>query len=497
MRYATIIAVVTATLLMPGTADGARARGGRLQIRVVDAETGEPLICRMYLKNAAGRPQRVRGIPLWHDHLPLPGEATLRLPRGVFTFEIERGPEYVNATGHFTIEDHADDSKVVELRRAADMAAEGWISGDLGGMCPAQEKEIELRMQAADLHVAAWIVPPAKGRTPRGATPRPRIVRFDGNRFSDAQAGHEVAGSEGLRRFEVPLEQGTAGADNASQPTPAGTWFDVPRPAAWDLPLWLARGEVNSIGLAGEHLGHAGPLDSGDERPADETVRAPAAWRGGIWGQTIYYHVLNCGLRIPPSAASGGGDRPNPLGYNRVYVHTGGDFDYRDWWEAFRAGRVVVTNGPLLRPFVEGRLPGYVFSAVAGDEIDLEVNLNLTIRDPVEYLEVVKNGEVEHLVRLDDWVQRQGRLPPLEFDESGWFLIRAVAEVPGTYRFASTGPYYVQIGDEPRISRRSVEFFLGWLNEAAARRGVTGAKAAEYEAARRWWLELLDRANAM
>ena len=46
------------------------------------------------------------------------------------------------------------------------------------------------------------------------------------------------------------------------------------------------------------------------------------------------------------------------MGYNRVYVHCGESTDVRGWWEGLRAGRVVVTNGPLLRPRVNGELPG-------------------------------------------------------------------------------------------------------------------------------------------
>ncbi len=60
-----------------------------------------------------------------------------------------------------------------------------------------------------------------------------------------------------------------------------------------------------------------------------------------------------------------------------------------------------------------------------------------------------------------------GRLPKLEFDRSGWFLVRAVTDLPDTYRFAMTGPYHVRIGDRPRISRRSAQFFVDCVYERA------------------------------
>ncbi len=36
----------------------ARATGGQLELKVVDQETGEPLPCRMHLKNQKGRAQK-------------------------------------------------------------------------------------------------------------------------------------------------------------------------------------------------------------------------------------------------------------------------------------------------------------------------------------------------------------------------------------------------------------------------------------------------------
>ena len=81
--------------------------------------------------------------------------------------------------------------------------------------------------------------------------------------------------------------------------------------------------------------------------------RLPPPRGNGYWTQEIYYHILNCGLRIPPSAGSASGVLPNPVGYNRVYVHLDGPFAYEKWWEGLRAGRSFVTNGPLLRVHVE------------------------------------------------------------------------------------------------------------------------------------------------
>jgi hypothetical protein len=45
-----------------------------------------------------------------------------------------------------------------------------------------------------------------------------------------------------------------------------------------------------------------------------------------------------------------------------------------------------------------------------------------------------------------------------------------MADNPKTFRFASTAPYYVEIGPtKRRISKASAQFFLDWVRERAKR----------------------------
>jgi hypothetical protein len=218
------------------------------------------------------------------------------------------------------------------------------------------------------------------------------------------------------------------------------------------------------------------------------------------WSQAIYFHLLNCGLRIPPSAGSGSGVSLNPVGHNRVYVHVDGEFEYENWWASLRAGQVVVTNGPLLRPTVRGQMPGHVFFADEVDKLDFEVGLTLSTREPISYLELIKNGEIAHSVPFDQY-RKEGRLPNLHFERSGWFLIRAVTDVADTYCFAMTGPYYVQIGDQPRISKRSAQFFHDWVYERARQIKLDDPPqqrtVIEYHRrARDFWQQRVERSNA-
>ena len=130
--------------------------------------------------------------------------------------------------------------------------------------------------------------------------------------------------------------------------------------------------------------------------------------------------------------------------------------------------------------------------------------MKLSMRDKVRYLEIVKNGEVAHAVRLQDWIDKKGRLPKVQFNESGWFLVRAVTEVQDTYRFATSAPYYVEIGGQPRISKQAAQFFLDWVNERVENlQGddkLSPEQRAEvlkhHEAAREFWEERVQSANA-
>ena len=500
------LAAVAAALTSP-----ALAARGQVEIQVVEKQmdAAKPIAVRMHLKNERNQPRKVPGVPYWKDHFVFDGKITLKLPPGTYTFELERGPEYRLRTGHFTIARDSDDTKQIEMVRFVDMKQEGWWSGELHVHRPV--KDIELLMRAEDLHVAPVITwwndrNQWAGKQP----PEEPLKQFDGDRYYHIMAGEDEREGGALMYFNLPEPLAITGAGREF-PSPMtflrearsheGVHVDIEKPFWWDVPVWIAGGMVDSIGLANNHMHRDGVLATEAwGKPRDKTLY-PDAHGNGRWSQDIYYHLLNCGLRIPPSAGSASGVLPNPVGYNRVYVHCGYELTYKAWWEGLRAGRVVVTNGPLLRARVDGQLPGHVFQADRGRPLQLKIDLKLSTREPVEYLEVVKNGRVAQSVRLDKWAEAGGRLPPLSFDESGWFLIRVVTENPKTYRFASTGPYYVEVDGRPRISKASAQFFLDWVYERARRVKLDDKEQRRqvlqyHRAARDYWQKLVDSANA-
>jgi hypothetical protein len=118
-------------------------------------------------------------------------------------------------------------------------------------------------------------------------------------------------------------------------------------------------------------------------------------------------------------------------------------------------------------------------------------------------LEVIHNGKVVKTIDCGEAVAQDLRAD-VEISESGWFLVRAIAEADETFRFGSTGPYHVELGPKRQhVSRASCEFFRKWVEERIAR--VTANVEAEadranvlqyHERALEFWGERLAGANA-
>jgi hypothetical protein len=475
--------------------------GGVFEIEVVDSKTRQPLPCRMHLANSAGKPLKAPRVPFWHDHFTFDGKLSLKLPKGDYDFTIEHGLEYAPQTGRFTMDNLSKDKKTFELVRFADMSAEGWWSGELDVARPAID--LPLLMRAEDLHVATLLTWPGRDALlPDGYDPARVLVAFDKNRFVHVGAGLDArsGGTLLLLNFASPLDlQSLSTQLETLEATKAKqAWADARNISDWDLPLWVASGKLDSVQLLSSDVrrseGKNARRTKAAGKPRDEQeFEGPDGQLR--WSEAIYYHLLNCGLQIPPSAGSGSGEFGNPLGFNRMYVHVDGDLTYDRWWEGLRAGRVVITNGPLLRPLVEGELPGFVFRAHAGQQVELETALNFASRDGVAAIEVIKNGELAHSIPTPQFIEAGGILPTVTFTESGWLLIRAAASGPNGQRLAMTAPYYVEIGGKPRISKKSAQFFLNWSKERAAA-VKSPATDEQYTKAIAFWQDLVDRAEA-
>jgi hypothetical protein len=153
-----------------------------------------------------------------------------------------------------------------------------------------------------------------------------------------------------------------------------------------------------------------------------------------------------------------------------------------------------------LRCRANGEWPGYVFKAQANEAIELELQAKLDLRDLISGIEIVQNGRVVRTIPRAG-SKHNGSLGTVRFTESGWFLVRGMAAVPETFRFASTGPFYVEIGSSPRVSKASAQFFLDWVRERAKQikledPGQKDEVLRHHRAAEKFWEGKVATANA-
>ncbi|MDA8743381.1 hypothetical protein N9N28_02000 [Rubripirellula amarantea] len=477
--------VVMALLLF--TASPCLANGGILNFSISDEVSDAPLISRCEL----WRPDRQRGndepgsrktlmpvrktVPAGLGFV-IDRSSELALPDGNYQFRLIRGPEYRIIRGSFTLEKTSLDDHHVGLPRMVDMFSEGWVSGD--AYVPASDYSWPLRMASEDLHLIATDQDiPARaipGRDPKESVDfEPAWTLFDAS-IGD---GLVVYGKPELDPGLLPVERILKAKE-----TP-GVKVAIENPFAWPLPVWLATESVDGHFVLGDWL----RLDKDvmrvrDGRPTQALIKGDA-FAVGRWAETIYHHMLECGLTIPPLAGSGDDSGKSPIGYNRIYATVPMSDAYGDqaiespraptsseeWWRTVWSGHSVATNGPCLRVSLGGKLPGHTFHASTGEVLQLRPELRLAVRDPVEYLDVIHNGKIFYSAKLDEFAKAGGVIPLMNIKESGWVMIRVVTGYEGHFRAAMSAPWYVVFDGQPRVNQQSVDFFQLWLKEYEAR----------------------------
>jgi len=491
------IAVAGALLLLParfrhrGKSTRAETPAGPpVHVRLSVEDGHETLPCRVHLTNERNEGVFPSGFPSFSDHFSFPGNGELELAPGRYRYEIERGPEYSRASGSFEAEAPAR-RVAVTLERVANLAERGWFSGDLHVHRP--PADAELLMRAEDLHVGGfvtwWNDQPAAAATGL----RAQVRKFDGDRFVDPTVGEDErqGGALLLLRLNEALalphlyydEKGRiahkVGAEADEYPpaielvraarAQGEVHVALEKPFWWDTPTWVALGLVDSVGIAHNHMNRAGVRNhEAWGHKCDRAQYGDGPFANAYCTQDIYYRLLDAGFRLAPSAGSASGVLPNPVGYNRVYVKSGSLPDLDTWWRLLGLGRSFVTNGPLLLVEANGEPPGSTLRAGNAPKLTVELGIELTSVDPIATVELVRDGAVAARGVYDPAAHRV-RFPALVFDKSGWFLVRALTDRTDTFRFASTAPFYVEVGAVPRrISRAAVKFFRAWTDERIA-----------------------------
>ncbi len=269
-----------------------------------------------------------------------------------------------------------------------------------------------------------------------------------------------------------------------------------------DVPIILALLPVHTAQVLSIHLQSDAPKSSEEAffNPDPKRFFGPKGL--GYLVEYTYWQMLEAGFRIAPSAASHfRSDGKTHHGYNRVYtwLHPEQTKTPETWLRNYREGFSFVTNGPLLRMTANGQPPGGVLQGTSGQSIYTDLQTDLTVRDEVDYLDIIFNGQTKYQAKLQEHARR-GKFPELAYNESGWMIMRVITAHNESYRFASTAPTYFEFDGQRRISRKAVAYFQDWLT--AIQKSLTSDPAMQerYQPylikAKRFWTERMLEANA-
>ncbi|MHC4441760.1 MAG: CehA/McbA family metallohydrolase [Planctomycetota bacterium] len=448
-----------------------------LTVMVTEEDSGDLLPCRV----------RVYRPGLSHESVYCDvggGKTELSLPAGEYMVRVQRGPDYGRVEIKVIINKGEPKGIGLRLRRLVNLPEKGWWAGEIH--VHASPEQLKMHVKAEDLNMvtsSTWHNYKEKEWDPRG------VVAVEPNRVIQSmthELERETFGCIVCTNIKSPLKDATAGKKERPdadefiglllQARKQGAWIDCERPVVNGIPPMLAYGLLDSVGIAAniytwyrvvdkDFKDHPFIIPWGRFPPGDVNVR-----QAGLWFMEHYFRILNCGFRIPPSAGTAfpWGSRIG-LGYNRMYVHVEGGFSFDGWWKGFKDGRVFITNGPILLVKANGKYPGEIFSSPAGKPVTVRLDIRVAGNDAVEAIEVIRDGRVIERIRGEN-LQGSISTKPIVFEKSGWFVVRAITSVTKTFRFACTGPSYVEIGDKPKTIRRDdVAYFLKWTQEGPVR----------------------------
>jgi hypothetical protein len=493
-----------------------------VHLRINDAATGQPTPVRLRVTGpdgkyyapfgrltqfATGWGQDVGGNLMLDGkaYAYIDGACEIALPAGRLLVEATKGPEFVPVRQEVDL----TPGKLAlrfNVERWIDLRKEGWHSGDCRAHFLTPHAAL-LEGAAEDLAIVNLLI--EECRLPsfdeetdafRGLAPAiPNIVAFSGQRPVLEIPGHLVAANSHNRHALL----GSVSLLNCHRPVYPLRCDDAEGWDDWTLADWCDQCHRKG-GLViwtetdwsnyryGERFADLvlGKID------ALELDLPGGPGEGELYDQSgVWQECLNSGFRIPLVGSSGKYSNSQVLGSVRTYAQTGSDeqLTYGKWIEAIRAGRTVVTSGPLIRFTVNGLPPG--------STVHLTENATLHVRADVhspvayEYLEIVSGGEVVKSVNPNVHTDEAHLEFELALSASTWLAARcrgrAQAQPDSLKWLALTSPVYVEHARRPP---RPTVRFLNWFRIYLATMRDRGHTAEHRQAAR--LARILDAAEA-
>ena len=435
----------------PAVANGPET--GRLNVTICDLATGQPTLCRVNVVGSDGNYYQPQGNPLlpysltgtWPEKLAgnRPSKAPIRYfghffySRGKFSVDVPAGPvrievwkgfEFRPVTANTQVEAGASGEVNLTIARRADVASEGWYSGDthlhFTRGSNADEGTIFDLLEAEDIRFGNILcynenTSGYRGLMSEQATPQLRGLgiksvarRGDYQIISGQEYRNGVFGHLSLYLRDRMVLEGEEIDPNLGPlfgligvETQARGGYAFHAHGGYALEIWadLVQRATNGVEL----------LQFG-------------IYRGiGLEG---WYHALSAGFRFPGVGAS---DYPacRKLGDCRTYVHMAGEPSFQGWLQGAAEGRSFMTSGPLILLDVDGKLPGDTIATQDTAPRTLRARVRvLTEESPVTDVELIVGGRVVDTLKAKpsgDEGQRLEMNSSVVVNESTWIAARA------------------------------------------------------------------------
>ncbi|HTM52014.1 MAG TPA: CehA/McbA family metallohydrolase [Bryobacteraceae bacterium] len=462
-----------------------RSETAALELRV--SARGRPAAARVYITGEDGRRFEIPGAIVYkrqvETHSVVDGRASVSLPPGRYTVRAEKGAEYRGVEKSVELSAGGTARVTLDVPLFGDMNKEGWYSGDLH--THRKPEEMPLLARAEELNVAPVITRHAgDGRPVRSPYPAANlgggdakhVVTLQNQEVERLRGGH---GAVVLLNTPRPVEANPAllfplELEFCREARAQGGFVDGEKPIWKNIPVNLAFGALDAIGVVNNHFHPRDVLldaeKYGSMERADPVYRTVPGF--AQWMLDLYYSFLNCGFRIPVSAGSASGVMSSWPGYERVYVHLSGPFNYERWFRDLKAGRSVATNGPLLRVFADGKPPGAEFPFQKARRVRLSIDAQA--QGPLERTEVVFNGRVlRSLGGAPDGAVKTTM--ELTVESPGWLAVRCFEPAGATIRYAHSSPFYFPEGGKLPVRAPDAIRWADYIHGLAA-----GLTAADY-----------------
>lgn len=400
------------------------------------------------------------------------GEATFPVPAERLTLFVSRGYERRSVRRTFQVKPDETAHLDITLDSVDDFREMGWYSGDMHVHFTRTAVKDDLilayLMSAEDLTAVNNMVYKQAGKV---EAPQ-RKMGHDGTHYQLHHDHQVVAGGEEFRDDDLYGHMISAGISKVIEPISTGAILG--RRESYPLFAQVCDWTHQQGGIAG--FAHGGVNVRSASLPIEAALKKlefiESIQFNSFVGFYFWYRLLNCGLAL---AVTGGSDFPFSadllapwypnLGLDRTYVNVGRrkPFSYEGYIEGIRRGRSFATNGPLLLLEVNGKGPGSRLRLEESDG-EVEVFARAVCQHPLDRLEIVVNGAVQHIVDGKGGPRELACETRLSLPESAWIAARTRGRVgPQTYGgvapwnlHAHTSPVYVHKGRNPILQKADV-----------------------------------------